>query len=318
MLSIRGRVRGERVTSGHIIFVHADCGLQVHFTAKISILSRIAFYFQRNFFTHSLDPLFSFDEFIEGAKMAYTVIRQISSNVKDPSKLDLLDGMVDRKLLQVILRPLSSLMQQVKSPFHVRCSKTTPQIYLSWIGIMAEKCTISTVRPIAPNELGAGCLCFDDGVYAAEVIGIALRTKQDDEARFSGASSSFEEDQARAHHSLPRQHGPHTAGAAWQARRRALLEQAEWMQIQVRFLAIEVPTVHTPSASADDPPHGAPGALPPRVERGPAEVIASTWIFEGRLWLVGPMDPAEDVPARWRKARTRNPELVWRLLKVSA
>ncbi len=56
----------------------------------------------------------------------------------------------------------------------------------------------------------ARCLCFDDGVYAAEVTGIALRTKQEDESRFSGSSSSFEEDQVRAHLSILQQHGAYT------------------------------------------------------------------------------------------------------------
>ncbi len=92
------------VTLGRIMLIGAAV-LQVHFTANISILSRIAFAFQRRFFTHSLDPSFSFDEFVEGAKMAYTVIRQISSNIKDPSKLDMLGEMVDPDLLQVISRP---------------------------------------------------------------------------------------------------------------------------------------------------------------------------------------------------------------------
>ena len=76
--------------------------MQIHSAAKIPLLSRIFYYFQRNFLIYILDPSFSFDEFLEGAKMAYSVIRQISSNVKDPSKFDLLDGMVDPKLLQVI------------------------------------------------------------------------------------------------------------------------------------------------------------------------------------------------------------------------
>jgi hypothetical protein len=90
------------------------------------------------------------------------------------------------------------------------------------------------------------------------------------------------------------------------------------MQIKVRFLAMEVPTVRTAADSGDALPRVEPGHQPPRVDRGAAEVIASTWTFEGHLWLVSPMDPAEDVPARWRKARSRNPDLVWRLLKVGA
>jgi uncharacterized membrane protein YukC len=75
--------------------------LQIHSAAKIPLLSRIFYYFQRNFLIYILDPSFSFDEFLEGAKMAYTVIRHISSNVQDPSRLDLLSEMVDSKLLQV-------------------------------------------------------------------------------------------------------------------------------------------------------------------------------------------------------------------------
>lgn len=138
-----------------------------------------------------------------------------------------------------------------------------------------------------------------------------LRTKDGDEARFSGASSSFEEDQVRLppHLSTHTQHGAQAAGAARQARRRVLLERAEWMQIRVRFLALEVPTVRAAPGAGDEPPH---------VARGPAEIIGSTWTFEGRLWLMGPMDPAEDIPARWRKARRRNPDLVWRLIKIRA
>ncbi len=75
--------------------------LQVYLEAKIPLLSRIGFFFQRNFFTRYLDPSFSLDEFLEGAKFSYTIIRHISSNIKDPSRLDLLNGMVDSKLLQV-------------------------------------------------------------------------------------------------------------------------------------------------------------------------------------------------------------------------
>ena len=70
--------------------------------------------FMRKFFTHlqqhifnsTFDPEFSFAEFVDGAKMAYTVIRQLSSNVKDPAKLEILKDMVSPSLLEVLSRLL--------------------------------------------------------------------------------------------------------------------------------------------------------------------------------------------------------------------
>ena len=190
---------------------------------------------------------------------------------------------------------------------------------------MAEKYTMSTVRRRPSRSLMS---VFDDRVYTAEVIGITITNKQPEEGRFSGASAPVEEDQALVHLDTfpPSGRGAYTVGAEWQAQRRGLLEKAdaafmpcEWMQIKVRFLAMEVPTVRTAADSGDALP---PGHQPPRVERGAAEVIASTWTFEGHLWLVGPgsMDQDKDISAgvRWRKSRSRNPDLVWRLLKVGA
>ena len=78
------------------------------------------------------------------------------------------------------------------------------------------------------------------------------------------------------------------------------MAKAEWLHLRVRFLAAEVPTIHRSSGL---------GRLLP-------EVVRSTWTFEGRLWIVGPLDPMEEVPARYYKARSRNPDLVWRLVDI--
>jgi hypothetical protein len=75
--------------------------VQIHVAANISIFRRIAINVQKLILREVLDPSFSIEEFIEGAKMAYVVIRQITSNVKDHSQLDVLSGMVSPKLLQV-------------------------------------------------------------------------------------------------------------------------------------------------------------------------------------------------------------------------
>ena len=74
------------------------------------------------------------------------------------------------------------------------------------------------------------------------------------------------------------------------------------MQLRVRFVAAEVPTIR--------------GGSGLDVERGRLEVVTSTWTFEGRVWTIVPVDPAESAPACWRKARTPNPDLVWRLVDV--
>ena len=73
-----------------------------------------------------------------------------------------------------------------------------------------------------------------------------------------------------------------------------------------RFLAAEGPTLRGPAGGAGE------GS----VQRGSTDVIPSTWTFEGRLWIVGPLDPMEEVPARYYKARSRNPDLVWRLVDI--
>lgn len=211
--------------------------LQIHVAANISIFRRIAINVQKLILREVLDPSFSIEEFIEGAKMAYVVIRQITSNVKDHSQLDVLSGMVSPKLLQVI------------------------------------KDNISDISAADRNK---GCEVHD--VYA-ELLAITLRMKE------SGTGPQ----------KIP--------GAQGMQESKGLVESAEWVQLRVRFLAAEVPTVRG---------GGGDGGM----ERGSTNVLSSTWTFEGRLWIIGPMDPAVDVPERYQKARTRNPDLVWRLIDI--
>ena len=74
---------------------------QLFVKAKIPISQRIRVRFQQLIINHFLDRSISFDEFLEGAKLAYTTIRQITSNVKDASQLKVLDGLVSPQQIQV-------------------------------------------------------------------------------------------------------------------------------------------------------------------------------------------------------------------------
>ena len=84
-------------------FKNTDYDKQLHMAANVSFFRRMAVAIQRSVLNGVLDPSFSFEEFLEGAKMAYVVIRQITSNVKDVSQLAVLEGMVRPRLLQVAL-----------------------------------------------------------------------------------------------------------------------------------------------------------------------------------------------------------------------
>ncbi len=78
--------------------------MKVHSAVNISMFRRIRVGLQQKFLCEGLDPTFSFKDFLEGAKVAYVVVRQITSNVKEASKLQVLDGMVCPKLLQVNIK----------------------------------------------------------------------------------------------------------------------------------------------------------------------------------------------------------------------
>ena len=92
-----------------------------------------------------------------------------------------------------------------------------------------------------------------------------------------------------------------------QTRGKQLFERCEYVQLRVRFVALEAQTVR----SGDKV-----------VQRGQHELVTSTWAFEGRIWTVTPPSKAgvedDDDPAQiwWMANRRRNPQLLWKLAQI--
>ena len=88
--------------------------LQILRATGIPIRDRISSAWQQGMFNYWLDSSFCFDEFIEGAKLSYVVIRQLTSNVKVVSDLKVLDGLIASHLLQVVVIVIYS---EAKNPY---------------------------------------------------------------------------------------------------------------------------------------------------------------------------------------------------------
>ena len=142
--------------------------------ANVSMLRRIGTAIQKMAINEYIDPKFSFDEFLEGAKVAYVVIRQITSNVKDATALKVLEGMMRPKLLQVralihdtglnLTRCFGQVIQENIADSSVADKNKGREVHDIYGAIPALK---------APRQE-----CNFGFALSAELIGISLRTRE--------------------------------------------------------------------------------------------------------------------------------------------
>lgn len=194
--------------------------LGIHLKANVVLRQRLAFIVQKFLFKHLIDPDFNSDDFVEGAKFAYKVIRHVAANVRTEEELSLIAPMVSPSIMAEILNAAQSSS--------------------------ATQCNTYT-------------LVHD--VYA-EVLEFQLRMKSEEKVDKVTARISRKEQQRLVGQNI---------------------DEGTWLQIKVRFVAMEDEVLGGDGVTVTD-----------RISRATSlgvQARASTWVFEGKVWNLGPKSP---------------------------